>query len=345
MKPETPSVAQRGGFFLYFLYNYRITFLLIAALSVAGLWAVVSLPREASPEVTVPVGIVITPYAGASSRDVEELITKPIEDELKNLEGVKQITSSSRLGISSISVEFNADQDLKESIRKLREAVDRVRDFPTDAQTPQVSEVNFSDQPIVSLSLGGQTDERLLTVYAKQLQRDLEGVNGVSRVDIIGARDEEIQVAINPQSLAARGLTLGQLLGAIKSANLNAPFGQLKTEQFAYDLRIVGRFTDVNDVANLPIRLTSGETVPLSSVATVSRQLKEVESLSRISVHNQPSQPALTLQVHKKTGGNIIAIVRAVHNKIDTAHHSYLPTDIQVENFADLAAEIGKSLS
>lgn len=330
---------------MYFLRSYRITFLLIVGLAIVGIAAVISLPREATPEVTIPVGVVVTPYLGASARDVEELVTKPIEDELKSLEGVKEITSSSSLGISTISVEFNADQDVKESLRKLGEAVDRVRELPQEAETPQVIEISFTNEPIVSISLGGIPDERLLTVYAKQLQRDLEGIAGVSQIDIVGAREEEVRVTIDPKQLAKEGLSIGQLLGIIQAANLNAPFGQLKTEQFAYDLRIVGRFNNANDIANLPVPLPNGSTVPLSKIATVTRQLQETESVSRVSIANQPSAPALTLQVRKKTGGNIIAIVDEVKQEVARAQQTYLPADIKVESFADQAEEIRRSLS
>ena len=191
------------GYLSYFIRSYRVTFLLVVGLSILGVFTVINLPREANPEIDVPFAAVVTAFPGSSSRDVEDLITDPIEDVLLNLTGVKEVSSSSRPGISSIFVEFFADEDIDESLRRLREAVDKVSGLPADGDSPQVVAVNFSNEPILSIGLGGIEDERLLTVYAEVLADQIEGVTGVASVNIVGSRTPEISVAIDPSRLAS----------------------------------------------------------------------------------------------------------------------------------------------
>ncbi len=333
------------GFFGYFLRAYRVTFLIILGLALLGVGAVVTLPRESSPEVKIPFAVVMTAYPGASTRDVEELITKPVEDRLLNLEGVKVITSSSRLGISSVSVEFFADEDLDEAIRRLREEADKITGLPGDAELPQVIEISFSSEPIITISLGGVDDERLLSLLAEDFADELESIQGVSMVGVAGARGEEIRIVVAPERLAELGVSMGQLMGAIRSANLNAPFGQLETEGFNYDLRIVGGFENVGDISDVPILLPDGRVVPLGSIAEVKLALTEARGASRISVGGEPSKSAVTLSVVKKTGGNIVRIVDEVKEKIEEAKSSFLSEGVLVATFIDRGEFVRESLT
>ncbi|MEX1112697.1 MAG: efflux RND transporter permease subunit [Candidatus Andersenbacteria bacterium] len=332
------------GFFSYFIRSYRVTFLIILALAVFGISTAVSLPRESTPEIEIPFGIVVTAYPGASARDVEELVTRPIEDALADLSGVKEITSSSSLGISSVNVEFNADEDLGDAIRRLREEVDKVRDLPSDAIDSEVVEINFTNEPIISVGLSGVDDQRLLTIYAEDIAEEIETIPGVSNVVVVGSRQEEIVVRIQPQVLATRGISVSQILGALSGANINAPFGRLETSQFGYDLRIAGGFENVSDVAELPISASQGS-VLLKDIAHVESTVNETSSSARISVDGSPATPAVTIQVFKQTGGNIIDIVDTVTAEVDTFVQEELPEDVVVSTFSDRASDIRKSLS
>ncbi len=334
-----------GGVFGYFIKNYRVTFLLIFGLILLGMGAVLTLPRESTPEVEIPFAAVVAPWPGASSRDVEKLVTKPIEDELVNLEGVKEITSSSGLGLSTVSVEFYAEEDLDEAIRRLRESVDNVTGLPEQAEDVQVVEVNFSDQPIVTVSLGGIKDERLLSLYADDLADVLEDIQGISGVDVVGIRNEEIKVVVSPARLAELGLSMGQVISEISSANLNAPFGQLETEEFNYDLRLLGGFEDIGDVASTPVTLRDGRVVLLSDLAEVKMVLSDVDSISRVNLDKeQESAPAVTMLVRKKTGGNIVKIVDSVRKEIKSAEDNWLPAEVEVAYFIDNAEFVRESL-
>lgn len=334
-----------GGqpFFDYFVRSFRVTLLLIVGLGVLGTWTVLTLPRESTPEVTVPVALVTTVYPGASARDVEELVTVPLEEAVLAVTGAEAVQSSSRLGSSSITVEFAAEEDLTEALRALREAVSSVTDLPAAAEEPRVQEISFTDEPIVSLSLGG-ADERLLAVLAEELASRLEDIPGVASVEVIGARDEEVRVAVDPEKLAAREVSIVAVQEALRAANLDAPLGQFETERFAYDVRLVGGFTDVGDVVDLPVA-AGGQTVPLSVLAQVELGLAEQTSFSRVSIAGRPSEPAVTLAIRKKTGGNIVRIIDEAGERVAAARGELLPAAVTVVPFADRAFEIRRSLT
>ncbi len=330
--------------FSYFIRSYRVTFLVIAALGIYGTYTALALPRESTPEIKIPIAVVVTVYPGASPRDVEELVTTPIEKKVENIDGLKKLTSNSGLGISTITAEFNAEADQKESTRLLREAVDGVNDLPDEAERPRIIEINFSDQPIVTLGVSGINDNRLLSLYAKQIADSIETIPGVSQVDVVGERNEQIGVRVNPAVLQKYGVSLGQIMQNIRANNINAPFGSVETGSFGYELRMVEKFQNIADVANTPIRVAGGSTVPLSEVATVVQELSDNNSESRISVNGGESTLSVSLNVRKKTGGNIVQIVDEVQKKIEELKKSELPKGIEVTSFADQAEEIQKSL-
>src|SRR3989344_3413517 len=339
---------QRGtftGIFGYLLANWRVNFLLMVGLGLFGAWAAVTLPREATPEVKIPFASVVTVYPGASARDVEELVTDVVEDKLENLAGVEEINSSSQLGVSAVSVEFSADEDLEGALRGLRESMAEVTDLPAEAEEPQVIEVSFENEPIITLGLGGLSDTQLLTLYAEELADDIRAVPGVSSVTVVGDREQEVQVVLSPERLAALQLSVGQVLGALAAANLNVPLGQVDFGDFGYDIRWQGRFTGVGDVAAVALTAPSGEVVRLDQIAAVNVGFEDSATESRMSINGQPSTPAVSLQVVKKTGGNIVDIVEDVQSTVARAKAERLPPAVFVETFADSAAEIRRSLS
>ncbi|PIT98475.1 MAG: hypothetical protein COT71_00495 [Candidatus Andersenbacteria bacterium CG10_big_fil_rev_8_21_14_0_10_54_11] len=340
---ETGGDAGRG-IIGYFLSSFRVTVLLMVGLALLGAWSVLTLPREATPEVTIPVAIVVTPYPGAAARDVEELVTVPVEDAVSGVEGVDTVQSSSRLGISSVTVTFAAEEDLAEALRRVREAADNIRGLPAAAEDPQVLEVNFSNEPIISLALSG-ADTQLLSVLADDLAARIEAIAGVSQVDVVGGRGAEISVRFDPQQIATHGLSIGAVLQAIRAGNVDAPLGQIETDRFQYDVRLPAGFVSVSDVAGLPVRLSSGQTVPLETLAEVRQTLAEETSYARVSVAGSESKPAVTLAVRKKAGGNIVRIIDEAQQVIADARGELLPPEVQVVASADRADEIRTSLA
>jgi multidrug efflux pump subunit AcrB len=164
-------------------------------------------------------------------------------------------------------------------------------------------------------------------------------------VSVAGAREQEVQVILSPERLAELNVSVGQVLGAIRSANVNAPLGQVALEDFGYDVRLAGRFTDVGDVAAISIPTPAGSVVTLAELGEVRLSLADLSTAARVSRERQPSTPAVTVQVVKKTGGNIVDIIDDIQTTVRQVQETRLPPEVFVETVADNAAEIRRSLS
>ena len=187
---------------IFFLKKRAFTYMLIATLSLGGVYSLFLIPKESSPEVIIPFGIVTTTLRGAGAEDTEKLITNKLEDEIANLENIDKVTSSSREGVSIVSAQFNASADIDKSIQDLKDAVDKAKTtFPSDADEPFVSRVNFSDQPILIISASADVSERELTELGDNIKDELKKINGVSKVEISGTRNREVGVVLKKQML------------------------------------------------------------------------------------------------------------------------------------------------
>ena len=331
----------------FFINNHRFSILLILAIVIFGGMALFSLPRESEPEVEIPFGNITTIYAGAAPGDVEKLITDKLEDELKSLNDVKRITSNSNTGISSVAVEFSAEADLDESMRKLREAVDKAKSkLPNEAEDPIVSEVSFSDIPIITFSLQGDFSQTELNSYSKALQEELESIPYVSKVSRSGNLDRQFKVEINRQELEGLSLTVGTVIQAIASGNASLPLGSLEINNINYQLRLEGEIEDINALKNLPITTRSdGTVIYLSDIAEVKDGFEKQASLARLSQEGQKALPTVSLQIYKRTGGNILNIIKEAKSQVDELKgHQILPDNLQVIITNDNAQFVAEDL-
>lgn len=330
----------------FFIGNYRFTYLIILFIILAGFYSAASMPREAQPEVAVPYAMVTTIYPGASPTDVEELVTSEIESEIKNLEALKQYDSSSGQGISTVFLEFEAEADLNESLRKLREAVDRsLPRLPDGAETPLVSEMNFNDFPIVTYSLTGDYSESELKSFADQLQDELESVRDVSRADIIGGLVREYQIIADETVLAHYGISLAQLAQAVSLANFSFPAGEIEIDSYKYNVRVKGRFGSIDDLKDVVVATYENTPVFLRDLALIKDAFREKESESKIGFPGQESQNTISLQVYKTSGGNILNIVDDSQSKIKELYQEGgLPPDLVVTKTNDNSIFIKEDL-
>ena len=196
----------------FFIRNNKFAYLFLLALIGVGTYSLISIPKESAPEVIIPLGIVNTVFPGAPAADIETLITNEIERGLTSLENVKQITSTSREGVSSVTVEFEADADLDESIQSLKDQVDTIKqELPADANEPFVSEVNFVDQPVLTVALAADLSDLAFAELGNEVEREIEQIAGVSRVELQGVRDREITILIDQTALAQYGLSLNEI--------------------------------------------------------------------------------------------------------------------------------------
>ena len=302
----------------FFIKNNKFAYLFLAGLIGLGAYSIVSIPKESAPEVVIPVGVVTTVLPGAPAADVESLVTNEFERGLSSLENVKKITSTSREGVSSVVVEFEASADLDKSIQDLKDEVDTIKqDLPADAEDPFVSEVNFVDQPILTIAISGDLSDRAFTTLAKSVKDELESVSGVSRVEKSGVRDREVTVIVDQAALVRFDVSLSEVTNAIRNANLAFPIGQIKNDGIAYNVAFEGDITDTAEIANIGIKTLGGQPVFVRDIATVVDGLAPASSISRLSVDNKPSEVSISFDIYKQSGGDITQIASAVNKRVD----------------------------
>ncbi|MCT4592206.1 MAG: efflux RND transporter permease subunit [Candidatus Gracilibacteria bacterium] len=323
-----------NSLFKFFIERFRVTYILIIGATLMGLNAISSLPKEADPEVKVPYAIVTTIYPGASPSDMENLVTRKIEEKLDSLEDLKKMTSSSNFGVSSISVEFEADADLDNSIDELKDKVDEAKvDLPDNAEEPIVTEVSMSDIPIVTFSLSNEnmSDDHLIEI-AEDIESELEKIKGVSKVNVLGKREKEVKVLLDRNKLSGLNLSAGQVVQKIQQSHIDFPLGEVVLEDVNISLRLEGQFEGAEDLKNLPIISGNTGTIFLQDIAEVFETREKEESKSFLSIKGGELGKTISLQVHKKTGGNIIEIVDTSKQELEKMkEQGKLPNDLKIE--------------
>ncbi len=304
-------------FWTFFIDQKNFTVFLMIALLAGGLYAVSAIPKEATPDITIPLGVVTTILPGASAADIERLITNEIEDAVLGMERISKVTSTSGEGVSNVSVEFDASADIHTSIQDLKDTIDKVRpELPDEALAPVVSDVNFADQPVLIVSVSGVFAPAELTELGEAVSDELERVVGVSRVSVSGVRAREVQVIARQERLRQYGLSLSDLTNAIRAAGVTSPAGSLTIDGVRYAVRFEAGVRSTDEVAGLALRGPGGSILRVSDVADVVDGLEDPSSYSRVSVGGAPANPSLTLTIFKTRGGNIARIGGAVEEKL-----------------------------
>jgi len=298
----------RKSWLNFFVANFRVVILLIILLTAWGAYSYIQLPLESQPEVKIPYAVVMTSYPGASPTDVEELITKKIETDISGIKDIKTITSSSANSLSMVSVEFDAKADLDASIRKLRDQVNSTKNnLPADANDPIVKEISFDDTPIFSFSLAGPFDGFTLRSYAEKIQDELEKIPGVREVNISGGDIREFEIAYDPQKLTFYNISPDQANQIIKATNLVFPGGNFDGQKFSYPIKADARFYTAEKLSDTPLyHADNGAIVYLKDVARVSEKAIKKTAYSRFSAKGQAPQNDISIDIIKKTGGNIV---------------------------------------
>ncbi|WP_336055297.1 efflux RND transporter permease subunit [Nitratireductor sp. CH_MIT9313-5] len=288
--------------------NARLTLSILMFFIVAGALAYQSIPKEAEPDVPIPIIYVSLSYQGISPEDSERLLLRPVETALKGLEGVKEMRSSAYQGGGYVLVEFQAGYDFSNAIEDVRAKVsDAERELPQGADEPGVHEVNVSEFPILVVTLSGDVPERVLTNAAKELRDRIEEVPGVLEGAIQGARDELVEIIIDPVKLSSYGLQLNQLIGGVNAANSLVAAGALEGSEGKYAVKIPSLIEDVEDVANLPIVATQNAVVRARDLATVRSTFTDADTVTRLNGEN-----AIAIEVKKRVGSNLVETVDEV---------------------------------
>jgi multidrug efflux pump len=314
-----------------------ITIIVIAfVLFFSGAYCYYKIPRESSPDITIPYVFVSTPYKGVSPADIEKSITIEIEKKLKGLENVKKIKSVSAEGLSSISIEFTTGTDIDEVLQKVKDKVDEAKgDLPQDLEDdPVVFEVNFSEIPILVLSLSGNCGLERLKKIADDLKDDIEGIKGILEVEVTGGLEREIRIEVHPDKLAAYAIPITSIQDSIKLENTNTSGGTIKMGDGKFQVRVPGEFRSPEELFNLVVGLHNGDPVYLKDVADVIDGYKDKVSESSLN-----GREAVNISVKKRAGENIIEISKKIDALVENTKKTW-SSDIVITKLMDQARDI-----
>jgi multidrug efflux pump len=316
--------------------RHRATvFLGMAAVAIAGLTAYSTLPRESFPEVDIPNILVYTLWPGAAPADVERQITDEIERELQGLSGLKELTSSSLESVSVVNVEFSSGVDLDFALQRVRDRVDLAKSrFPADAEEPILRELNLSEMPILQVHLSGDLGPVALRRLAKSLQDEIEALPGVLRATLVGGVEREVQVDVDPERLRHYGLSLDDVIDAIRDENVSIPGGELRLSDRTLALRVPGEVDDPAEIEGFVIQAVGGRPILVRDVASVRYGVKDRESYSRID-----GRESVSLAVQKRVGANIIEVTDRVKEEVERLRHGW-PQGVEVAFLADMSQDI-----
>lgn len=303
-------------------------FVLIAA----GVSAYIALPKENMPNIDVPYLYVSVSQTGLSPSDVETLLVRPLEQELRDLENLEHISSTSTTGHASVFLEFNINADKDQAMDDTRQRVDlATSQLPSDANDPTVHEVDIAGFPIITVAVSGDVPERTLSAHAEELRDAIEGISTVREVDLSGNREEVLEINVDLLKLESYGLTTGELLDALARNNMAVPAGALNTGQGQFNLEVPGLIETAQQVYALPLKTIGDTVITFSDVATIKRTFKDATEYTRAN-----GAPALILGVQKRTGTNIIDNSQNVRQVVEDTTADW-PEAIEVSYMLDQA--------
>ena len=309
--------------------NKTSIYLMILFVSVIGITQFVTLPKEQFPDIVIPTIYIQTINVGNSPRDIENLVTQPIEKQIKGITGAKinKLTSTSVQDYSAIIVEFNTDVQVDVALRKVKDAVDKAKkDLPTNlTQEPNVQEISFSEQPIMFVNLSGDYDMVKLKKFADDMKDKLEELSQITRVDIVGAPEREFQINVDNYKMQASNITFDDIANAVARENTDISGGLLQVGNMKRTLQIKGQFKNAFDLQKIIIRNTSSQPIYLKDIAEIKDTVKERESYARLNGKN-----VVTLQVIKRAGENLIETSDGVKKIVTDMQATSLPKNLNI---------------
>ena len=307
--------------------NRTAIYVLTVIIAVIGYFSYVGLPKENFPEVVIPKIFIQTVYPGTSPANMENLVTKQIEKQLKSTSGLKRITSNSYQDFSVITAEFNTNVETKDAKQRVKDAVDKARqDLPSDLPNePNVMDINLSDLPIMYLNISGDYDLKSLKKYAEKVQDQIESLKEISGVDVIGALEQEVQINVDLNKMAASMISFGDIERAVGYENLTISGGTIKMDGVRRTLNVKKEFVSAQELSNLIIKTPTGSSVYLRDIAEVKDSFKEQESYARLYGKN-----VITLNIKKRSGENLIDASDKINALIKEMKVSSLPKNLNI---------------
>ena len=300
----------------------RAVLVALVVLLFAGGAAYRGVPKEAQPDVDFPFISVEVLLDGVAAEDSERLLVRPLEQQLRNLEGLKEMVASATENRASVTLEFGPEIDVDEALTDVRERVDQARaELPEDAREPTVNEVKFSRfDPMLVINLGGKLPERTMNTVARDLKDRLQAVDGVLEVNTVGIRQEILEIVVNPLNLESYGLSPADVLNFVQRNNRLVAAGALQSEQGRFAVKVPGIIESPEDVLGLPIKVDGERVVHFRDIAEVRRTFKDPESYARLN-----GEPAVGIRVVKRNGANILNVVAAAKVAVAEAQKGWPP--------------------
>lgn len=322
--------------------NSTTVYLLTVLITLIGVFSYVTLPKESFPEVEIPIFSVVTIYAGASPADIENVITRPIEQELKGIDGIDKISSVSKQATSIITVEFLTSKDKLVAQQEVNDAVDKARsELPAQlTKEPQVNDFNLDDQPILNINLSGNFDLVELKKFADEIQDQIESLPDVNEAVIVGALDREIQINVDLHKMQAAGVSFNAISAAVVNKNMTISAGQLDMGSRERSVRVDGEIKQAKDLQNLVIINNHGSEVYLKDIAELKDGFADRESYASLN-----GEPVVTINVKKKSGGNLIETSEASMAIVQELQENQFPKDLIITTTGDRSQDTKDSVS
>ncbi|GAO41853.1 efflux RND transporter permease subunit [Flavihumibacter petaseus] len=308
--------------------NKVAIYLIMLFFTLAGIFQFTTLPKEQFPDIVIPTIYVQTIYVGNSPKDIENLVTRPIEKQIKGITGakIKKFTSTSQQDYSAIVVEFDTEVKTDIALQKVKDAIDKAKqDLPTDlTEEPTALEVNLSDMPIMYVNLSGNYDMLRLKKFADDVKDKLEEIPQINRIDIVGAPEREFQINVDNYRMQSAGITFDDIANAVARENMDISGGLLDVGTMKRNLQLKGQFKTSYDIEKVIVRNTGGYPIYLKDIAVIKDTTKDVESFARLDGKN-----VVTLNVIKRSGENLIETSEAVQKMVKEARGVLYPEDLK----------------
>jgi CzcA family heavy metal efflux pump len=326
--------------FFSLLVNNKVTvYILVLIILIIGAFSYISLPRESSPDVKIPYIFIATVYPGVSPQDIENLVTQEIEKEVKGISGVKKVTSVSRESLSSISVEFTTDVVIDDALQKVRDKVSTAKTkMPQDIKEPVITEINFSEFPIMYLNLVGNIGAAELKLVGDRIKDKFEQIPGVLSSEVVGGIEREVKIDVNADRLKYYNLSFNDVINTVSAENLNIPGGKVDVGKTSFLVRTPGEYKDPEKMRDLVIKSNNDKPVYVRDVAEVTYGFKDRQTFSRTD-----GQESVTLVLKKRSGANIIDIIEKAKEIVEK-DKSLIPPGVTYTITGDQSKSIRNTL-
>ena len=317
-----------------FLKSSKLILTILFFFIVFGFYQYNTLPKESDPDISLPVIYISLAHKGISPEDSERLLIKPVEKELKNIEGLKKINSTAYQGGGNVVLEFDAGFDSEKAISDTREKVDLIKNkLPSDSEEPRILEVNLSRFPVLAIAISGEVDLRTLDIIAKKLKEDIETISEVLEVKALGENERIIEIIVNPRTVETYGLTNKDVISSIAKSNFMVAAGTLSNEKGSFNVQVPSLIESRKDLLNIPIKASSDSVITLGDVAEVRDTFRE-----KVGYARNNGESAIILEVSKRTGENIINVIEKIKKLV--VQNKSVPDFIRLDFFQDESEKI-----